>query len=1142
MFKFDQAICEKLFFDKYCLHGEKSVEEVFEGISEEISSVESNKKYWKKRFYEIMINGYFIPGGRILANARLNSTNKYYSNCFALGIEDSLDKIYDTLQDDALISSKGGGVGVNFSTLRPKDDVLKTKGGQSSGPISFMKVFNESGKIILTGGSRRSARLGILDISHPDIEEYIICKQNNKILDQMNISVMITDEFMKCVKEDSDWNLIFNGKIYKTVKAKYLYDLLCKNAYKFNDPGVLFYNTINRYNNGFYSFNINTSNACSELPLNLNDACNLGSLNLTKFVVNPFTENAYFNFNLFSEIIPECIRFLDNVIDTTMYPLKKIEETVKKWRRVGLGFTGLADAFSMLNIKYGSEKSKEFANEMSTLLRDCSYSYSTQIAAEKGKFSEYSDKILESNFIKNLPEDIVYFIKKYGLRNISLNCVAPVGTGSITIGNNVSSGIEPIFSLEYERRIRTENVDEYKKEKVYDYAYLLYLNKFNNKIPDTFVTIKDINVYDQIDIQSIIQKNIDSSISKCVAKGTLISTNKGIIPIEKLSNKIYSNSDEFSDVNNNYLVLDEFGKEQKIISHYYNGIQDAIKIRCSNGFELEGSFNHKLKTDRGWVSLDKIQIGDFVFFRNTEIKKEINEYVFIPEISPYNNIKRSFPKYLDEDFAKFIGMLLSDGHIDKHYFSIVEKDDEVCLEISRLFNKLFKKESISVDKRNGVRTHYLCSTYLSSFFCNWLGDNAVNKKVPEEILLSKKSVQISFLEGLSLDGYISQKSLIIYDGYSKDIAFKVANILSSFGLRYLITSKKVKNGKLSDTCWGIRVYDNSNIIKTIESHKNLYESQGNGNLIFVPENIREELKILPKCKDKNYYNFRNIRKSLLKSNFVRASLLRNLNLLSMVDGDLSGLRVTDKQYTGKKEMYDIEVENTHSYLLGGFISHNTLNLPKGTSFEDYKKIFMYAYEKGVKGITTFNPDGNQEGIINYTGDNKKVFCNACKRPKDLECDVERVKIKDSVYSIIIGLVDGKPYEIFGDKEHINISETESHKGIIRKIKKKQYSLIMDEKVVIENISKQFDHNLGVITRLVSLSLRHNVDLEYVVDQLLKTEEFVSFSKSCARVLKKYIPENKKVTTSKSCPSCGSTELIFKEGCVSCQNCGYSACS
>ncbi len=542
-----QPISREIFRSKYCLRGEKNAEALFRGVAREISQAEkpARREEWEDRFFEEIVSTRLIPAGRILANARPDSPMKNYNNCFTIDIDDSMEGIYDSLKEDALISKMGGGVGFDISRLRPKGDPL-SRGGASSGVLSFLKIFDQSAKTIMTGGQRRSAHIALLDISHPEVEDFITSKQgeNNNELTQFNISVKISDAFIQAVREDRDWDLTFGGRVYKTVRARDLYNLLARNAFEHNEPGIFNADTVERYNNGWWAFSMDRVNPCGELVMPPYSLCCLAAVNLSRMADHPFTEKAALNEERLIQTIRTGIRFLDNVLDRTAYPLPKIEEFSKQWRRIGLGFTGLADLFAMLRIPYGSPESMELSRRIGRILRDTSYQTSSDLAAEKGPFPAYDrEKLQQASFIQTLPEELRRTISRQGLRNIQLNTVAPTGTTSLSVGQNCSSGIEPIFSLEYQRTIRTGVGDETVKERVYDYAWLLYQQGYRNKPsgpadggeapsegsrtapgdrPSYFVTARDIAPRQAIDIQAIFQKYVDHSISKTLnlAPGT----------------------------------------------------------------------------------------------------------------------------------------------------------------------------------------------------------------------------------------------------------------------------------------------------------------------------------------------------------------------------------------------------------------------------------------------------------------------------------------------------------------------------------------------------------------------------------------------------------------------------------------------
>jgi ribonucleoside-diphosphate reductase alpha chain len=520
MIQWKQNISREIFEMKYMLQGEKDPDEVFRLIAREIASSEpeGSRGEWEQRFYDQISTGRIIPAGRILANARPNSPIKNYNNCFTIDIEDSMESIYDSLKEDALISKMGGGVGFDISRLRPAGEKL-SRGGESSGVVSFLRIFDQSAKTIMTGGQRRSAHIALLDISHPEIERFITAKQGdgNKELTQFNISVKITDAFMKAVREDLKWDLVFGGNVYKTVKARDLYDLLARNAFLHNEPGIFCSDTVERFNNGWWAFKMDRVNPCGELVMPPYSLCCLSAVNLAMFVDKPFTAEARFDREAYRESIRTGVRFLDNVLNVTAYPLEKIKTFSLQWRRIGLGITGLGDLFAMLGLNYGDKESITLAGEVCRILRDVSYETSADLAAEKGAFPAFdAEKLLKAEFVKTLPATIREKIGHQGLRNIQMNTIAPTGTTSLSVGQNCSSGIEPIFSLAYNRKIRTGKGDETRSEEVCDYAWLLWKEAHpgSSSVPDCFVTTRDIDPYRSIDVQAACQQYIDHSISK----------------------------------------------------------------------------------------------------------------------------------------------------------------------------------------------------------------------------------------------------------------------------------------------------------------------------------------------------------------------------------------------------------------------------------------------------------------------------------------------------------------------------------------------------------------------------------------------------------------------------------------------------
>lgn len=730
---FEQAISKEIFEKKYCIHGESSVEEVFRGVAREIASCENEPDIWQDVFYKEMIEGRFLPAGRILANARPDSPMKNYMNCYVIPIEDSMEGIYTALRNDALIGKMGGGVGFNISNLRPKNASI-SKGGESSGPMSFLDIFDVSAKAIHTGGARRAAHICIMNIDHPDIEEFITYKRGdtNKKLTQFNISVGITDAFMDAVKYDRDWDLQFGGKVYKTVKAKYLYNLITENMYKHNEPGVFFLDTVNENNSGSYMYDINSPNPCGEQPLPDFGCCCLGALNLSAFVKDPFTDEAIFDTYGFAQSVHHAVRFLDNVLSTSDYPIPEIKEQVLSERRIGLGFTALADTFTMMGIVYGDDDSMDLSHHIGKTLRDESYLTSIALAIEKGTFPNYKPEILECGFVSKLPEYIKDKISKYGLRNIALNTIAPTGTTSLSIGNNCSSGIEPVFALEYTRNVKQPD-DTFIGQQVYSRTYLMWKKLFGDKeLPESFITADRIPIEDSVKIQEVFQEYIDASISK------------------------------------------------------------------------------------------------------------------------------------------------------------------------------------------------------------------------------------------------------------------------------------------------------------------------------------------------------------------------------------------------------------------------TLTLPDEFTFTQYQGLLMDAWNKGLKGITTFNPNGSLAPILSIEKTTKKVTNTIAKRDKTVPCDIHELTVNKQKFIVLVGIKDDEPYEVFLTKNNELLDVQKCKQGSVVKIGKGNYKLIMNNGTVIDDFTKLLDDDYAIMCRHFSLELRHGIDLRFIVDQLNKTSKFNTFSKAMAQVLKKYIKDNEEVLTEGNCPECDG-KLVYKEGCVTCSSCGYSKC-
>lgn len=503
----------------------------------------------EEEFYDVMRKRLFFPGGRTMSNSGIGE-QLTMNNCFvAPQIPDSLDGIFDTIKLGALTHQRGGGIGYDFSQLRPKGTPTSND-AIASGPISFANVFNAQTATILQG-NRRGANMMVLNIYHPDIEDFINAKSyESKTLEHFNLSVMVNDDFMNAMLNNEEivlhWPVydekghIENNpnkwKITKNINAKKLWDEIMQKAYDNGEPGIFFYDNMNKDNNLYYAESIIASNPCAEylagtvyggeLPNSeYGGACNLGSLMLHNFVINPFTEYADIDYSLLTQTIHTAVRFLDNIIDINVFPSKIYENYQKTFRTIGLGYTGLADMLVMLNLKYNSYEAIAFVKELTNLIAQEAYRASIELAKEKGSFPGYSDKITRSGFFKKHSSrwnHIIEDIKQYGIRNSKIQSVAPCGTMSLVFGQNCSSGIEPIFSLSYDRKVKIGGQQEKDEQIVTIQDYALYLfNKLKSEgadiIPNPpFVTAFDISVEDHVNMLAAIAFNIDMSVSKTI--------------------------------------------------------------------------------------------------------------------------------------------------------------------------------------------------------------------------------------------------------------------------------------------------------------------------------------------------------------------------------------------------------------------------------------------------------------------------------------------------------------------------------------------------------------------------------------------------------------------------------------------------
>ena len=483
-----------------------------------LASVEKTKKLrkeWEKKFFSILEDFRFVPGGRIMHGAGREDITTTLNNCYVVAVrDDSIKSIYDTIINEALTYKYGGGCGHDLSVLRPSGKAINGTGGESCGPTGFMNLFSENTNTIAQHG-RRGANMQTLRIDHPDIKKFISIKTGDiDMVKYSNISVLLTHDFMEAVKEDKDFDLTYEGEIYETVKAKELWDNIIKHAHSSAEPGLLFWDTMKDYHNAEYCSPLVSTNPCAEQPLPDGGCCNLGAVNLERFV----DDNGNFMIDQFKETVAIGTRFLDNVVDYNMdrHALEDQKENAKNDRRVGLGILGLGDMLVRLGIKYDSEDALQTIDQIMQIFRDTAYETSAQLAVEKGQYPNFDwQGYSKSKFVKNLPKSLQEKIKKDGIRNCTLTTVAPTGSGAIV--SRVTSGVEPIFATSYKRRVK-ENDGYGKSFKEYTVYHPIIEKLFgtDEDLPEHVVTAHNIDPYFRVKMQGTIQKYIDSSISSTV--------------------------------------------------------------------------------------------------------------------------------------------------------------------------------------------------------------------------------------------------------------------------------------------------------------------------------------------------------------------------------------------------------------------------------------------------------------------------------------------------------------------------------------------------------------------------------------------------------------------------------------------------
>jgi len=522
MTRFAAPIAEQIWDMKYRFKQadgtprDMTVEDTWRRIARDLAQVEDKPDHWEGKFFEALEDFKYLPAGRITAGAGTARRVTLF-NCFVMGtVPDSMGGIFDMLKEAALTMQQGGGIGYDFSTIRPKGADVLGVSADASGPLSFMDVWDAMCRTIMSAGSRRGAMMATMRCDHPDVEDFIAAKSDPARLRMFNMSVLITDPFMEAVKADGSWDLVFDGKVYRTVEARVLWDTIMQATYSYAEPGVIFIDRINAANNLNYCETIAATNPCGEQPLPPYGACLLGSINMARMVAKPFEADAHLDEAALQDLVATAVRMMDNVVDVSKFPLPEQEREAQAKRRIGLGVTGLADALLMVGQRYGSDEAAAQTEAWMKAIARAAYLASVELAKEKGAFPLFdAEAYLASGTMAQMDDDVRDAIREHGIRNALLTSIAPTGTISLYAGN-VSSGIEPVFAYAYTRKVLQKDGTR-TEEEVVDYAVQLWRElKGDAPLPDYFVNAQTLPPLEHVKMQAAAQKWVDSSISKTI--------------------------------------------------------------------------------------------------------------------------------------------------------------------------------------------------------------------------------------------------------------------------------------------------------------------------------------------------------------------------------------------------------------------------------------------------------------------------------------------------------------------------------------------------------------------------------------------------------------------------------------------------
>ncbi len=836
----------------------ETVEQMFRRVAGHVAAVEEawggDVRQAEAAFYDLITAFRFMPNSPTFTGAGTRLAQ--LAACFVLPVADDMgrdaDGIFQTLRNAALIQQTGGGTGFSFSRLRPSGATVHSSGGRATGPVGFMRVFDVASGIVSQGGARRGANMAVLRVDHPDILEFIRCKGSEHTITNFNLSVGVTDDFMRAVEENGTVELVNpqDGEIWKTVRARELFDEIVAGAHRNGEPGMLFLDTANRENPCPHLGEYEASNPCGEQFLLPYENCCLGSVNLAQHVGPGNNGRPGVAWEKLRETVRVAVRFLDDVIDANGYvpAVPKLEEAAHRTRRIGLGIMGLGDLMYHLGVRYGSEEAQELAAQVMEFVRYHAMRASVALARERGPFPAIEGSLYDPDDFHWTPprpvvpytrleqwhrpppdwEGLVDDMRRCGIRNAAQTTVAPTGTIA-TVSGCEAYGCEPVFALSYVRHVndngrdmelryispiflralKKAGLDRDAQERILQKVVLTGSCRNVEELPphirDTFVVASDITVEEHVRMQAALQAFVDASISKCVTGDTLLFTERGILPIGDL----YQNEppDTFRTLNAPLRVAD-WGAPMAAQEFYFGGEQETICLMTDLGLRLEATPNHRVRVleARGnivWRRMDELRDGDYLVVPYDYPEALGRRYEFSQVYgTTYQAAERtvakvfSWPYKITRDLARLLGYLTADGYIGQNWVQLSQSDDQVVEDARKIFRRCFDAEAKHTmdERREHLNVLQVNGRDLVRFFRDYLGMEglAPEKHIPRCVTASGPWIARDYVRGLTLDGYVSPQGHVApLTTMSERLARETQALLLALGVPARISQKEV---------------------------------------------------------------------------------------------------------------------------------------------------------------------------------------------------------------------------------------------------------------------------------------------------------------------------------------------------------------